>query len=79
MNGPTMTPVFRLLAATAGTALMAGGARRRGFTDAGMGIGGLGLLCLALVAPAPERTMPRDIVDVASEDSFPASDPPSFW
>jgi hypothetical protein len=29
-------------------------------------------------APEPDETPERDEVDAASEDSFPASDPPSF-
>jgi len=69
----------RLLCATLGTALVAAGTRRNNLWDAGCGIVGSTMLALAVAAPqAPERYVP-DIVDISSEDSFPASDPPSSW
>jgi len=69
----------RLLCATLGTALVAAGTRRNSLWDAGCGIGGCTMLALAIAAPqAPERYV-RDMVDISSEDSFPASDPPSSW
>ncbi|HEY1494063.1 MAG TPA: hypothetical protein VGF49_05950 [Candidatus Solibacter sp.] len=65
--------------ATIGAAMVAAGSRRRTLWDAACGIGGAGMLVYAVAArPAAEKYI-RDMVDVASEDSFPASDPPSSW
>jgi hypothetical protein len=69
----------RLIWATIGAAMVAAGSRRRSLWDAACGIGGCGMLVYAVAArPAYEEPV-RDIVDIASEDSFPASDPPSSW
>jgi hypothetical protein len=69
----------RLIWATIGAAMMASGARRRTLWDTACGIGGASMLVYAVTArPAPEEPV-RDSVDIASEDSFPASDPPSSW
>lgn len=69
----------RLIWAATGAALVAAGARRRTLWDAGCGLGGSAMLIWAFAAPAiPERES-RDMVDISSEDSFPASDPPSSW
>ncbi len=37
------------------------------------------MLLWAFAAPAASEDCVRDIVDISSEDSFPASDPPSTW
>jgi hypothetical protein len=37
------------------------------------------MLIWALAAPAACEEEIRDMVDISSEDSFPASDPPSSW
>ena len=70
----------RLIWASLGAALLATGTRPRSLWDAGCSVGGFGMLIWAFGAPAaPEREPVRDIVDMMSEDSFPASDPPSSW
>ncbi len=69
----------RLIWATIGAAMMAAGSRRRTLWDTACGIGGAGMLVYAVTArPAAEGYTP-DMVDISSEDSFPASDPPSSW
>ena len=69
----------RVLWATLGTALVAAGTRRNNLWDAACGIGGCAMLMWAVAAPAAREIYVPDIVDISSEDSFPASDPPSSW
>jgi len=69
----------RLIWAATGAALLAAGTRRRSLWDAGCGIGGTSMLIWAFAAPAAREIEARDMVDISSEDSFPASDPPSSW
>jgi hypothetical protein len=69
----------RLLWASVGTAMVAAGTRRRSLWDIGCSAVGSTMLLWAFAAP-PVPTLPtRDMVDISSEDSFPASDPPSTW
>jgi hypothetical protein len=37
------------------------------------------MLLWAFAAPAVRQEYVPDMVDISSEDSFPASDPPSSW
>ena len=79
MDKMTLTPSQRLLTAAAGAAFMVAASRRRSIADAALGLSGFSLLYWAFASP--QRRVPepeRDIVDIASEDSFPASDPPAF-
>ena len=69
----------RVIWAAVGASLLAAGTRRRTLWDAGCGIGGSAMLIWAFAAPAAREEYVRDMVDIASEDSFPASDPPSSW
>jgi hypothetical protein len=69
----------RLLSATLGATLMAAGRERNSLWDAGCRIGGCTLLLWAFAAPRAQKEYVPDIVDISSEDSFPASDPPSTW
>jgi uncharacterized membrane protein len=69
----------RLLWAAIGTVLVAVGTRRRSLWDAGCSAAGSGMLLWAFAAPPVPEEYVRDIVDISSEDSFPASDPPSSW
>ena len=69
----------RLIWATIGAAMVAAGSRRRTLWDAACGIGGAGMLVYAVTARPACAEPARDMVDVSSEDSFPASDPPSPW
>jgi hypothetical protein len=59
-----------------GSALVAAGIRHRTGLEAACGAVGSSMLIWAFAAPSPVL---RDIVQVSSEDSFPASDPPSTW
>jgi hypothetical protein len=69
----------RLIWAVLGGSMMAAGARRRSMWDAACGTAGAGMLIWALAAPSAAEEPVRDMVDISSEDSFPASDPPSSW
>jgi hypothetical protein len=79
MYTPSLNRASRLIWAVLGGAMMAAGVRRRSLWDAACGIGGCGMLLWAFAAPAIPETPERDIVDIWSEDSFPASDPPASW
>ena len=76
---PSLNRATRLLWAAVGTALVAAGTRRRSAWDVGCSAAGSGMLIWAFAAPTIPDKPARDIVDVCSEDSFPASDPPSSW
>ena len=69
----------RLVWAAVGAALVAAGTRRRSLWDIGCSAAGSTMLLWAFAAPAAPSMPVRDMVDIASEDSFPASDPPSTW
>jgi len=69
----------RLMWATLGTALVAAGSSRRNLWDTGAGLVGTGMIAWAFAAPLIPWEPERDMVDISSEDSFPASDPPSSW
>lgn len=64
------TRVLVLLAATAATVAVVGRLRRRQAADHGERSGDV-------VPGSAERR--EALVDDASDDSFPASDPPSYW
>lgn len=69
----------RLVWAAVGAALVAAGTRRRSLWDIGCSAAGSTMLLWAFAAPCVASVPARDMVDIASEDSFPASDPPSTW
>jgi uncharacterized membrane protein len=69
----------RLVWAAVGAALVAAGTRRRSLVDIGCSALGSTMLLWAFAAPCVPKMPVRDSVDIASEDSFPASDPPSTW
>jgi hypothetical protein len=69
----------KTILAVIGGAMVAAGSRRRSLWDTACGTAGCGMLLWALAAPSAPTASTRDIVDVWSEDSFPASDPPSSW
>ena len=69
----------RLVWAAVGAAMVAAGARRRSLWDLGCSAAGSSMLLWAFAAPGVPSVHVRDMVDIASEDSFPASDPPSTW
>jgi uncharacterized membrane protein len=69
----------RLVWAAVGAALVAAGTRRRSLLDMACGAAGSTMLLWAFAAPCVPQIPVRDMVDIASEDSFPASDPPSTW
>jgi len=74
-----LSAASRVIFAVLGGTMMAAGVRRRSYWDAACGTAGCGMLLWALAAPAAPEAHVRDIVDISSEDSFPASDPPSSW
>ena len=76
METPAMDSRLRIVCAGIGAALLAAGSRRRTAIDMVCGAVGSGMLIWAMAAPAPKTF---DMVDISSEDSFPASDPPSTW
>ena len=79
MNKLALDGGARLVWASVGAALVAAGTRRRSLWDIGCRAAGSTMLIWAFAAPCVPKTPIRDIVDIASEDSFPASDPPSTW
>ena len=79
MNNLKLNAGSRLLWAAVGATMLAAGARRRTAWDTGCSIGGCSMLLWAFAAPQANEVCVRDIVDISSEDSFPASDPPSTW
>ena len=79
MNRLALNRGARLLWAAVGAAMVAAGARRRSLWDIGCSAAGSSMLLWAFAAPAVPSGPVRDMVDIASEDSFPASDPPSTW
>jgi len=79
MYNLSLNRASRFICAALGGAMVAAGSRRRTLWDAGCGLGGCAMLLWAVAAPAALDAPSRDIVDTWSEDSFPASDPPSSW
>jgi hypothetical protein len=79
MNRLALNRGARLVWAAVGAAMVAAGARRRSLWDLGCSAAGSSMLLWAFAAPAVPSAPVRDMVDIASEDSFPASDPPSTW
>jgi hypothetical protein len=79
MYNTALNHASRLLWAVVGTALVASGTRPRSVWEAGCGAAGCAMLLWAIAAPSVPGDDLRDIVDISSEDSFPASDPPSTW
>ena len=79
MNRMALNRASRMIWAVVGATLVAAGTRRRSNWDAGCSAAGSGMLLWAFAAPAVLENPLRDIVDISSEDSFPASDPPSTW
>ena len=79
MNNLKLNVGSRLLWAAVGATMLAAGARRRTAWDTGCSIGGCSMLLWAFAAPSVDEVYAPDMVDISSEDSFPASDPPSTW
>ena len=79
MNNLKLNAGSRLLWAAVGATMLAAGVRRRTAWDTGCSIGGCSMLLWAFAAPSVDEVYAPDMVDISSEDSFPASDPPSTW
>ncbi len=79
MNTLPLNRASRFIFAALGGAMVAAGSRRRSLWDTGCGLAGSAMLVWAVAAPATPVAPLRDIVDTWTEDSFPASDPPSSW
>jgi hypothetical protein len=79
MNKLALDRGARLVWASVGAALVGAGTRGRSLWDIGCSAVGSTMLLWAFAAPCVPKMPIRDMVDISSEDSFPASDPPSTW